>query len=99
MVLTWGNNTKQYLKTIPLGKKDNVGTFYISPGFNNYHIFCQQAMENTLDDDAFSVVPYMISEDEEEDYPQHTYSNQVLSWTPFSPDYHLPQPTIIPPNE
>ena len=55
-------------------------------------------MENSLDDDALAVAPYMISEDEEEDHPQHTDSNQVRSWTPFNPDAHLPQPTLIPPD-
>ena len=65
MVLTWGNKTKLYLETIPLGKKDNVGTFYLSPGFNNFHLFCQQAMENPLDDDALVVAPSMLSEEEE----------------------------------
>ena len=63
VVLTGVNKTKQYLKTIPLGKKDNVGTFYLSPGFNNFHIFCQQAMGNPLDDDALAVAPSMIKED------------------------------------
>ena len=52
-----------------------------------------------MDDDALAVSPSMISEDEEEDHPQHTDSNQVWSWTPFSPDYHSPKPTLIPPDE
>ena len=56
-------------------------------------------MENPLDDDALAVAPSMISEEEEEDHPQHTYSNQVRSWTPFNPDSHLPQYTLIPPDE
>ena len=98
MVLTWVNKTKQYLETIPLGKKDNVGTFYLSPGFNNFHIFFQQAMENPLNDDDLAVAPSMISDGEEEDHPQHTDSNQVRSWTPYNPDSHIPQPTFIPPD-
>ena len=56
-------------------------------------------MENTLDDDALAVSPSMISEEEEEDHLQHTDSNQVRSWTPFKPYSHLPQPTLIPPDE
>ena len=56
-------------------------------------------MENPLDDDALAVAHSMISEYEEEDHTQHTDSNQVLSWTSFSPDSHLPQPTLIPPDE
>ena len=99
VVLTWGNKTKQYLKTIPLGKKENVGTFCLSPGFNNFHLFFQQAMENPLDDDALVVAPSMIREEEEEDHPQQSDSNQVRSWTPYNPDSHFPKPTFIPPDE
>ena len=69
MVLTWVNKKKHYLKTIPLGKKDNVGTLYLFLGFNNFHLFCQQAMENPLGDDALAVAPSMIREEEEEDHP------------------------------
>ena len=39
----------------------------------------------------------MIREEEEEDHPQHSDSDQVQSWKPYNPDYHLPQPTFIPP--
>ena len=99
VVLTWGNKTKQYLKTVPLGKKDNVGTLYLSPGFNNFHLFCQKSMENPLDDGALSVAPYMIKEEEEEYHPQHTDSNQVRYWTPYNPYSYLPKPTFIPPDE
>ena len=56
-------------------------------------------MENPLDYDALAVAPSMISEDEEEDHLQHTDSNQVRSWTPFSPDSHLHLPTLITPDE
>ena len=55
-------------------------------------------MDDPLDNDALSFAPYMISNEEE--YPtHHTDSKHDLSWTPFSPDLHLPQPTIIPPDE
>ena len=90
MVLTLGNKTKQYLKTIHLGKKYNVKTLYLSPGFYNFHLFFQQAMENPLDYDALAVDPSTISEEEEEDHPQHYDSDQVRSWTPYNPDSHLP---------
>ena len=56
-------------------------------------------MENPLDDDALAVAPSIIREEEEEDHPQHSYSNQVWSWKPYNPDYHIPQPTFIPPDE
>ena len=39
VVLRWGKKKKQYFKTTLLGNKDNVGTFYLSPGFNNVHLF------------------------------------------------------------
>ena len=96
MVLSWGNNTKNYLKTTPLGKKDNIGTFYLSPGFNNFHLFFQQTMDDPLDDDALAVATSMIN-DYEEEYPtHHTDFKHVCSWTPFSSDHHLPEPTLIP---
>ena len=56
-------------------------------------------MENPLDDDALAVAPSMIREEEEEDHPQHSDSDQVRSWTPYSLYSHLPQPTFIPPDE
>ena len=65
MVLRWDNKTNQYLKTTPLGKKDNLGTFYISPGFDNFHLFFQQAMDDPLDDDDLSVDHSMIRNDGE----------------------------------
>ena len=94
VVLTWGNKSKHYQRTVPLSKKDNVATFYLSPGFNKFHLFCQQAMDDPLDDDAFAVAPSMINENEEHNIPLHTSSNTNLirSWTPFTSDPHLPQP-------
>ena len=56
-------------------------------------------MKNPLDDYALDVASSMISEYDEENHQQHTDSNQVQSWTPFSPDSHLSQPTLIPPDE
>ena len=51
-------------------------------------------MDDPLYDDALAVAPSMISNKEE--YPtHHTESNHVRSWTPFRPDPHLPQPTLI----
>ena len=99
MVLSSGNKTKLYLKTILLGKKDIVGTLYLSSGFNNFHLFFQQAMDDPLDDDALAVTPSMISNDEEKDPTHHTDSDHVRSWTPFIPYPHLPQPTLITPDE
>ena len=97
-VLRWGNEKKQYFKTTLLGKKDNVVTFYLSPGFNNFHLFFQKSMDYPLYDDALAVATSMIS-DEEEDPTHHKESNHVRSWTPFSPDPHLPQPTLVTPDE
>ena len=52
-------------------------------------------MDNPLGDYALAVSPSMIREEEEEDHPQHSDSYQVLSWTPYKPDSHLPQPTAL----
>ena len=56
-------------------------------------------MESPSDDDALAVSPSMIREEEEEYHPQHSESDQVLSWTHYNPDSHLSQPTFIPPDE
>ena len=55
-------------------------------------------MDDPLDDYALAVAPSMVSDGEE--YPTHKNdSYHVRSWTPFSPDPHLPQPTLIPQDE
>ena len=50
-------------------------------------------------DDALAVAHSMISNDEEEYPTHHTDSEHFRSWTPFTPDPNLPQPTLIPPDE
>ena len=56
-------------------------------------------MDNPLDDDALVVAPSIIREEEEEDNPKHSDSDQVRSLTPYNPDSYHPQPTSIPPDE
>ena len=41
VTLQWGNG--KYIKTIPLGLRDNVATLYSSPGYDRFHAFCAEA--------------------------------------------------------
>ena len=48
VTLTWGGGLT---KTVPLDKKSNVATFHLSPGFNRYAAYCQEAMITPIQDD------------------------------------------------
>ena len=47
VTLKWGDD--KYIKTIPLGTKDNMATMYSSPDFDRFQTFCSQA-EISIDD-------------------------------------------------
>ena len=64
-VLFW-NNGKNKLD-VPHGVNDNVPTFYSSPGFNSYNIFCQQAKIDH--DDPICMEAGIVSDDEKDDVP------------------------------
>ena len=40
VTLMWG---KDSTKTVPLDRRNNVATFYLSPGYDAYNAFCMQA--------------------------------------------------------
>ena len=39
-ILYWGN--KKHKLTVPLSKLNNVATFHLAPGFNNFNTFCME---------------------------------------------------------
>ena len=43
-------NGKKDKLTIPLSKQNNVATFHLAPGFNNYDLFCMKAVTPLNDD-------------------------------------------------
>ena len=47
VTLSWGRSS--YKLTTTFGKQNNVGTLYMSPGFNNFNLFCQAATEEHHD--------------------------------------------------
>ena len=48
VTLSWGISS--YKLTTPLGKQNNVGNLYMTPGFNNFILFCQAATEEHNDE-------------------------------------------------
>jgi len=52
VTLQWGNG--KYVKTIPLGLKDNVATLYSSPGYDKFHAFCAEAGLETMTDEPLT---------------------------------------------
>ena len=56
-----------YKLTTPLGKKNNVGTLYMTPGFNNFNLFCQAATEEHHDEHyPMQAAPNLVDDDEDE---------------------------------
>ena len=48
-ILQWGDN--KYIKTIPLGTRNNVATLYSSPGYDKFQTFCSEAELSNNDTD------------------------------------------------
>ena len=64
-ILTWGK--QKYTLTTPLGKGDNVATLYMSPGYNQYELFCQAATDEYKDETHPIHQPMPIVSNEEDD--------------------------------
>ena len=80
-VLFW-NGGKNKLD-VPHGVNDNVPTFYTSPGFNAYNIFCQQAQIGH--DDLVCLEAGIVSDDEDDDdvhpAPPDSTSRRKTFWS------------------
>ena len=62
-VLFWDNGSHQ--RTVLLGKRDNVATFTLAPGFHAFEVFCQEAELST--NDVIALPAGIISDDEDDD--------------------------------
>jgi hypothetical protein len=51
---------------IPYGKKDNVATMYLSPGFHNFAVFCAEADLLDSDNDPVAHPTEVMSNEESE---------------------------------
>ena len=63
-VLFWENGTHQL--TIALGRRDNVATFTLAPGFHNFEAFCCEAGREDHQRNPISLPAGIISDDEDE---------------------------------
>jgi hypothetical protein len=63
-VLFWDNGCSS--KTIELGKRDNVATFSLAPGYRNYECFCSEAgiTQETESEEPIALPSGIISDDE-----------------------------------
>jgi Reverse transcriptase (RNA-dependent DNA polymerase) len=68
-ILYWDSGNSA--RTISLGKKDNVATFSLAPGYSNYEAFCCEAeILDPLSDPIEAFPAGLISDDEEPDTPR-----------------------------
>ena len=63
-VLFWGDG-KHKLR-IPLGKRDNVATFYMASGFDKFRAFCCEAALDDTDAEVVALPSGLVSDDDEE---------------------------------
>ena len=67
VVLTWGK--QKYQLTTPLGKRDNVATLSMSPGYNKFNLFCKAATMDFKDEENPIQQSSNLVTDDEEDPP------------------------------
>ena len=66
MVLTW--KKQKYKLTTPLGKRDNMATFQMSPGYNQYDLYCEATTTKHKDEEnPIQQSTLIVSDDEEHD--------------------------------
>ena len=90
IVLTWGNGA--YTKTMELGGSDKVGTFRLSPGFQQYHKFCVAAATSEWDESNPMTTASAEVTDEETELPttRNSLPQANRQWNPGQPpDFFL----------
>ena len=67
VILYW--KQKQHRKTVLLGEKDNVATFHLAPGFNEFDVFCTEAEYDPATEEQNPIImdPAEVSDDEQQD--------------------------------
>ena len=68
--LSWGRSS--YKLTTTFVKQNNVGTLYMTPGFNNFNLFCQAATEEHHDKHYALQAPPNLVEDDEDECPENS---------------------------
>ncbi len=63
-VLYWGGG--KHKLHIPLGKRDNVATFYLASGFEKFRAFCCEAALDDTNQEAIAMPSGLVSDDEDE---------------------------------
>ena len=64
-ILFWDNGRHQ--RTIELGRRDNVATLTLAPGFTNFAAFCHEAGLDDPQQDPIALPAGIISDDEDSD--------------------------------
>ncbi|CAJ1959006.1 unnamed protein product [Cylindrotheca closterium] len=66
-VLFW--DRKKYSLDVPLGRTDNVATFYLAPGFKRFDLFCQECNfdYDKSEEEPIIISPAGVVSDNEED--------------------------------
>ena len=96
--LTWGN--QQYKLTVPLGKGDNVATLQMSPGFNQYELFCEAATAEHKDEENPIPQSTPIVSDDEGEYEHTSSQNEIETQRTWESAFEdAPECIPIPENE
>ena len=64
--LFWGKGRK-YQLTIPLGRRDNVATFYLAPGYASFDTFCKECKIEDAHGSLIMLPTGIVSDDEADD--------------------------------
>ena len=92
---------------IPIGKSDNVATFSLAPGFQNFELFCQEARidyEESLRQPIIVDANIISDSEDDEDIVPAARSQPTTTWQPTTglpsrprpkPDEELPSPTPV----
>ena len=89
-VLYWKGG--EHKLRIPLGKRDNVATFYLASGFEKFRAFCCEAALDVTDKDVIAMPSGLVSDDDEE--PEEQEAPSTIAWKRNSPATHTQEPTI-----
>ena len=87
IILSWKVDKQEFTSTVPLGPSDNVFTFNLAPGYNQYHQFCAAAAVNTWDEEDTLVQEPDIVSDVEDIQPTLRAKDNPIGriWTGHTP--------------
>ena len=79
VILQWGDN--KYIKTIPLGTRNNVATLYSSPGYDKFQTFCSEAeLSNNDTDNVITCEECTSVIEDKDDEPIHAEPTTILHY-------------------